>query len=83
MGSLSLACDSVGFTLDGVTCAHVRSLLWNLSLRPLPWLALRSGAAGLAAKIAARKKPLDHRPSGFSFGAQERTRTSTELPAST
>jgi hypothetical protein len=30
-----------------------------------------------------KKKPLDARSSGFSIGAQERTRTSTELPAST
>ena len=31
----------------------------------------------------ARKKPTDLKSVGFSYGAQERTRTSTELPAST
>jgi hypothetical protein len=30
-----------------------------------------------------KEKAAWHEPSGFSFGAQERTRTSTELPAST
>ena len=33
--------------------------------------------------LGAKKKPLGDEPSGFSNGAQERTRTSTELPAST
>ena len=34
-------------------------------------------------RLGAKKKPLGDEPSGFSNGAQERTRTSTELPAST
>ena len=42
------------------------------------------GATGQGwGRTGAKKKPLGDEPSGFSNGAQERTRTSTELPAST
>ena len=44
---------------------------------------LRVGCAVPLHLQRANKKPLDTRSSGFSIGAQERTRTSTELPAST